>query len=89
MSLSQTSSPDTGEEWRAYILTVAKILRLEEVVKIEQKRAYQILSDHNYVSTLGEKINRTPVDLPVCFYEVSRQGAEEMLENKPEYGNII
>ncbi|XP_036373298.1 signal-transducing adaptor protein 1-like [Megalops cyprinoides] len=37
----------------------------------------------------GTMTDDTLADFPSCFYHVSRQEAEQMLEDNPEYGSII
>ncbi|XP_053284009.1 signal-transducing adaptor protein 1 [Pleuronectes platessa] len=109
-------NPYTGEEWRAYILTMVKreipgdlqllpgqMMLLLDALAREKRRnppashpplpprpsflpsstsspSSQPAEDHpDYI---------TP-DQPACFFDVTRQEAERMLEANPEYGGII
>ncbi|XP_026212815.1 signal-transducing adaptor protein 1-like [Anabas testudineus] len=103
-------NPDKGEEWRAYILTVAKkeipsklwllpgqMVQLQEVLAQERRRNPPVprpplphrpgLPHASSVFSSPPSL-KTP-DMPECFFNVTRQKAEQMLEEKPNYGSII
>ncbi|RXM36824.1 Signal-transducing adaptor protein 1 [Acipenser ruthenus] len=89
-------NPDAGEEWKGFILTVAKLeipsklqllpgqlLRLKEVLKDEkQRQARQPVP-------VKEQEPPEASNVPQCFYSVSRNKAIEMLAESPEFGNMI
>ncbi|XP_038148504.1 signal-transducing adaptor protein 1-like [Cyprinodon tularosa] len=94
---------DTGEEWRGYILTVVnkeipknlqmlpgQKIRLEETLSEEKKRATKL--DRPALpprpSFMQAKSTSEP-KTPACFFDVTRQEAEKMLDSNPENGNII
>lgn len=94
-------NPDTGEEWRGYILTVVKkeipsslrllpgqLLQLKETLAQEKKRT---ASGSNPPLPPRPSFLSSPNNqgMPECFFSVSRQEAEQMLEKNPEFGNII
>ncbi|XP_055018251.1 signal-transducing adaptor protein 1-like isoform X2 [Boleophthalmus pectinirostris] len=105
---------DTGEEWRGYILTVAKkeipstlqlmpgqLLHLKETLAQEKKRTAGLgpnpplpprpafLSSSSLHTSTSSETDNSSHGMPSCFFSVSRQEAEQMLETNPEYGNII
>ncbi|KAI3351703.1 hypothetical protein L3Q82_020544 [Scortum barcoo] len=93
----QMDSPDSGEEWRSYILTVIKkqipsklqllpgqILQLQEVLAHERRRNLPMPRP-----PLPPRPSFLLSDVPVCFLNVTRQEAEQMLETNPEHGAII
>ncbi|XP_070770022.1 signal-transducing adaptor protein 1-like [Enoplosus armatus] len=112
-------NPDTGEEWRGYILTVIKkeipsklqllpgqMLLLQEVLLQEKRRnpptpqpplppRPSFLLSASYSSSSSsppppkEGPDHTATEIPACFFNVSRQEAERMLEANPECGGII
>ncbi|KAM3867139.1 signal-transducing adaptor protein 1-like [Diretmus argenteus] len=108
-------NPDTGEEWRGFIMTVAKkeipsglhllpgqLFSLQEVLVQEQRRQApkapptppprpDFLPLPSPASPLSPKdTDKGSVSkMPSCFYDVTRQEAEMMLRENPEYGSII
>ncbi|XP_029368264.1 signal-transducing adaptor protein 1-like [Echeneis naucrates] len=109
-------SPDTGEEWRGYILTVVKreipsqlqllpgqILQLQEVLDQERRRHSSISGPPlpprpAFMHSASPPASHPPAedkpdystpDMPACFFNVTRQEAEDMLKANPEYGSII
>ncbi|XP_041120365.1 signal-transducing adaptor protein 1-like isoform X2 [Polyodon spathula] len=94
-------NPDSGEEWKGFILTVAKLeipsklqllpgqlLRLKEVLKEEKERqARQPVPVKEQGPT--EASDDAVTNVPQCFYSVSRNKAMEMLAECPEFGNMI
>ncbi|KAM9356693.1 signal-transducing adaptor protein 1-like [Symphorus nematophorus] len=109
-------NPDTGEEWRGYILTVIKkeiprklrllpgqMLQLEEVLAQEKRRNPPLprpplpprpsfLSSSPSASHSPSPPKDEPesaAEFPVCYFNVTRQEAEQMLEANPEYGSMI
>ncbi|KAJ0002981.1 hypothetical protein NQD34_008130 [Periophthalmus magnuspinnatus] len=107
---------DTGEEWRGYILTIAKKeipsslqlmpgqkLQLEDALYQEKKRTAALGPNPPlpprpaFLSNSSPRSQDSPppqtdvssLGMPSCFFSVSRQEAEQMLERNPEYGNII
>lgn len=101
-------NPDTGEEWRGFIMTVAtreipkklqllpgQRLRLEEVLAQEKHRQASPLPQKgpflssSSASTSSDTYNDGISRTPTCFFPVSRQEAEQMLEDNPSYGSII
>ncbi|KAI1883718.1 hypothetical protein AGOR_G00234430 [Albula goreensis] len=107
-------NPDTAEEWRSFIMTVARLeipctlqllpgqmMRLEQVLEQERQRTSRpiqpILSDPccqrpcppPSFSVSTEAYDDTLSHVPPCFFSVSRQEAEQMLEMNPERGSII
>ncbi|XP_040903627.1 signal-transducing adaptor protein 1-like [Toxotes jaculatrix] len=109
-------NPDTGEEWRGYILTVVKkeipgrlqllpgqMLMLQETLLEERRRnlpasrpplpprpSFMLsVSSPQCPPPATDKPDNSVPDMPVCFFDVSRQEAERMLEENPEYGGII
>ncbi|CAG5990563.1 unnamed protein product [Menidia menidia] len=90
---------DTGEVWRGYILTVVnmeipsklqllpgQMMTLEEVLSEERKRKTQ--APRPPLPPRPTFIGVT-TEMPECFYDVTRQEAEQMLTAEPEYGSII
>ncbi|XP_030650062.1 signal-transducing adaptor protein 1-like [Chanos chanos] len=76
-------------------LLPGQILRLEEILVDERKRRAASFS-HNPDLPLGKTASKAKSQhdyrqpqTPECFYEVSREQAEKMLEEHPEYGSII
>uniref|UniRef100_UPI003AAFE44E signal-transducing adaptor protein 1-like n=1 Tax=Centroberyx gerrardi TaxID=166262 RepID=UPI003AAFE44E len=109
-------NPDTGEEWRGFILTVTKkempsevrllpgqIMKLEEALDQEKKRnppqtrpplpprpAFLTSASPSASPPSPKDTNECSLsEMPPCFYAVTRQEAECMLEENPEYGSII
>ncbi|XP_056898372.1 signal-transducing adaptor protein 1-like [Takifugu flavidus] len=108
-------NPDSGEEWRCYILTVAKkeipskvqllpgqVLKLQEVLTQERRRTQPLpslpvpprpppLPSASPSNLLQKPTDRTESStvFPECFFRVSRQEAEQMLEANPENGGLI
>lgn len=93
-------NPDTGEEWRGYILTVVKkeipsalrllpgqILQLQEALALEKKRTTS--GPNPPLPPRPPFLNNPNQGMPECFFSVSRQEAEQMLVKNPEYGSII
>ncbi|KAM6953366.1 signal-transducing adaptor protein 1-like [Aplochiton taeniatus] len=104
-------NPDTAEEWRAFILTIAtkeipkklqllpgQRLRLQEVLaqeiqrrgpplpqNIQRPRTAPSFSASNSLNEYDDGIS----GIPGCFFAVSRQEAEQMLEDNPSHGSII
>nr|XP_057918799.1 signal-transducing adaptor protein 1-like [Doryrhamphus excisus] len=105
-------NPDTGEEWRAYILTMVN----KEIPSQLQLLPGQMMLLQDALSQ--EKRRITPEDKPplpprpcflmaassslpqqvksdgdpeqlACFFNVTRQEAEQMLEENPQCGSII
>ncbi|KAM9849693.1 signal-transducing adaptor protein 1-like [Aulostomus maculatus] len=89
-------NPDSGEEWRGYILTMIKkkipsklqllpgqMLLLKEALDQELMRTTPSAAPPRGTPDPG-----CPEMLP-CFFNVTRQEAEQMLEANPEYGSII
>ncbi|XP_070818287.1 signal-transducing adaptor protein 1-like [Chaetodon trifascialis] len=105
-------NPDTGEEWRGYILTVIKkeipsklqllpgqMMQLQEVLDQERRRNLLnwrpplpprpfFLSATPSPPLPNDKPHSAP-EVPACFFNVTRQEAERMLEANPEYGGMI
>ncbi|XP_047440997.1 signal-transducing adaptor protein 1-like [Mugil cephalus] len=88
---------DTGEEWRGYILTVVRkeipaklqllpgqMCLLQDILAQERKRN----SASGGVSSTANT-DKPAFEMPECFFDVTRQEAEQMLEANPEYGGII
>ncbi|XP_071313136.1 signal-transducing adaptor protein 1-like [Trachinotus anak] len=112
----KVDNPDTGEEWRCYILTVVKkeipsklqllpgqILQLKETLGKERRRnsplsrpplpprpafLHSASPSPSPPQAKDEPDLSTP-DMPACFFDVTRQEAETMLKDNPEYGSII
>lgn len=96
-------NPDSGEEWRGYILTVVQkevpsvlrllpgqILQLQETLAQEKKRTSS--GPHPPLPPRPAFLNTPSTNnqgMPECFFSVSRQEAEQMLEKNPEFGSII
>ncbi|XP_037531463.1 signal-transducing adaptor protein 1-like [Nematolebias whitei] len=91
---------DTGEEWRGYILTVVKkeipkklqllpgqMMKLEEVLAQEKERNPQLTRPP--LPPRSNKMMPKIPTMPDCFFDVSRQEAEKMLDGSPENGSII
>ncbi|KAL0974211.1 hypothetical protein UPYG_G00217130 [Umbra pygmaea] len=101
----KVDNPDTGEEWRGFIMTVTtkeipsklqllpgQMLRLQEVLSEEQKR--QNPPRHPPTALHINPFSEDTYDdslsgIPCCFFSVSRQAAEGMLKENPGYGSII
>ncbi|XP_057706974.1 signal-transducing adaptor protein 1-like isoform X2 [Corythoichthys intestinalis] len=107
-------NPDTGEEWRGYILTVVKkeIPSQLQLLPGQRMLLEDVLAQEKIRSTYAENPplpprpahllgvcapvlpqgdtpdNSSPETLP-CFFNVTRQEAEQMLKQNPEYGGII
>ncbi|KAK6493369.1 signal-transducing adaptor protein 1-like [Huso huso] len=94
-------NPDAGEEWKGFILTVAKLeipsklqllpgqlLRLKEVLKEEKERQARQPVPVNEQEP-PEAYDDVITNVPQCFYVVSRNKAIEMLAESPEFGNMI
>ncbi|XP_077388663.1 signal-transducing adaptor protein 1-like isoform X2 [Festucalex cinctus] len=106
-------NPDTGEEWRGYIMTMVKKeipsqlqllpgqrLLLEDALAQEKMRSSQVekpplpprpaylLGARESVPLPDTPDHSSPETLP-CFFNVTRQEAEQMLRQNPEYGGII
>ncbi|XP_034546442.1 signal-transducing adaptor protein 1-like [Notolabrus celidotus] len=106
-------NPDSGMEWKGYILTVTKKeipknmmllpgqrIKLQDVLTQERKRNPTQRpplpprpdiphADPPSPPTSKDKPDLTTSEMPGCFYDVTRDEAERMLEENPEYGNII
>ncbi|XP_044061212.1 signal-transducing adaptor protein 1-like isoform X2 [Siniperca chuatsi] len=109
-------NPDSGEEWRGYILTVIKkkipsklqllpgqMLLLQEVLLQEKRRNPPtplpplpprpsfLLSASSSPSPPppNDDPDHSDPEIPACFFNVTRQEAERMLEANPECGGII
>ncbi|XP_013862117.1 signal-transducing adaptor protein 1 [Austrofundulus limnaeus] len=93
-------SADTGEEWRGYIMTVFKkeipqrlqllpgqMMKLEEVLELESKRKLPL--SRPPLPPRPNELKPKSATIPTCFFDVSRQEAEKMLEDNPENGSII
>ncbi|XP_028272381.1 signal-transducing adaptor protein 1-like [Parambassis ranga] len=104
---------DTGEEWRAYILTVVKrqipsklqllpgqMFLLQDVLVQERTRnppssQPPLPPRPSFLKPSGSAGASSPPKatsahgIPACFFDVTRQEAERMLEANPEYGGII
>ncbi|XP_069027442.1 signal-transducing adaptor protein 1-like [Embiotoca jacksoni] len=96
---------DKGEEWRSYILTVVKkeipsklhllpgqMLLLQEALTQEKRRnlpSRPALPPRPSFLRPSVSAAGCPPKLPACFFNVSRQEAERMLEANPECGGII
>ncbi|XP_012727319.2 signal-transducing adaptor protein 1 [Fundulus heteroclitus] len=94
---------DTGEEWRGYILTVVnkeiprnlqmlpgQKMKLEEMLTLEKKRSPQLERPALPPRPGFLQSKQPPLpDMPICYFNVTRQEAEKMLEKNPENGNII
>ncbi|CAB1349780.1 unnamed protein product [Coregonus sp. 'balchen'] len=102
----QVDSPDTGEKWRGFIMTVATLqipsqlqllpgqtLQLQEVLDQERQRASlpitQSPSDHTPRPRLHMTHGNSEPPVPPGFHKVTRQEAERMLIDSPEYGEVI
>ncbi|KAK7922078.1 hypothetical protein WMY93_008980 [Mugilogobius chulae] len=85
-------------------LLPGQLLQLKEILAQEKKRMAVLgpnpplpprpafLSPSSRTSSSSELQNQTDKSsqaMPSCFFRVSRQEAEQMLERNPEYGNII
>ncbi|XP_060935487.1 signal-transducing adaptor protein 1-like isoform X2 [Limanda limanda] len=109
-------NPYTGEEWRAYILTMVKkkipgdlqllpgpmILLLDALAREKARNSTEshpplpprpsfLPSTTSSPSSqpADDHPDYIPPDQPACFFDVTRQEAERMLEANPEYGGII
>lgn len=114
-------NPDTGEEWRGFILTVVRkqipgklqllpgqMMLLQEALDQERKRnppspaprpalppRPAFLLSASPTPSSAQQPSDQPDDssssskMPSCFYNVTRQEAERMLEANPECGGII
>ncbi|XP_076594639.1 signal-transducing adaptor protein 1-like isoform X2 [Chaetodon auriga] len=106
-------NPDTGEEWRGYILTVIKkeipsklqllpgqMMQLQEV-RDQERRRRNLLTLRPPLPPRPSVLLASPPppppkdkpdgapEVPECFFSVTRQEAERMLEANPEYGGMI
>uniref|UniRef100_A0A8C6YYV5 Signal transducing adaptor family member 1 n=1 Tax=Nothoprocta perdicaria TaxID=30464 RepID=A0A8C6YYV5_NOTPE len=74
-------------------LSPSQLMRMHEVLEKEKKRR-MVLNDHSSASADEESspprnYSSILTAMPACFHAVSRQGAIEMLEKNPSYGNLI
>ncbi|XP_051925539.1 signal-transducing adaptor protein 1-like isoform X1 [Hippocampus zosterae] len=107
-------NPDTGEEWRSYIMTIVKKeipsqiqllpgqrLLLEDALAQEKMRKSQVkkpplpprpahlLGPAASVPPQKDTSDHSSPEMLPCFFNVTRQEAEQMLRQNPEYGGII
>ncbi|XP_054454218.1 signal-transducing adaptor protein 1-like [Anoplopoma fimbria] len=82
-------------------LLPGQMLLLEDALNKEKRRNHPrvcpplpprpafLLSASNSPTTPEEELDKCAPETPVCFFNVSRQEAERMLETNPEHGSII
>nr|XP_043897008.1 signal-transducing adaptor protein 1-like isoform X3 [Solea senegalensis] len=116
--LLKVDNLSTGEEWRCYLLTMAKkvipsntlllpgqLIKLREALDQELRRRNlsrlcaptmpapsfppSASSSSSSPQRAAAKPNPSNSDMPACFFNVTRQEAEAMLEHHPQNGNII
>ncbi|XP_058505537.1 signal-transducing adaptor protein 1-like isoform X2 [Solea solea] len=125
--LLKVDNLSTGEEWRCYLLTMAKkvipsnmlllpgqLFKLREALDQELRRrnlprlcaptmpapsfpppaslssaSASASSSSSSPQRAAAKPNPSNSDMPACFFNVTRQEAEAMLEHHPQNGNII
>uniref|UniRef100_A0A3Q4AID7 SH2 domain-containing protein n=1 Tax=Mola mola TaxID=94237 RepID=A0A3Q4AID7_MOLML len=92
-------------DWLSHLSTIpcklqmlpGQVLQLQEVLS-QEKRRIQLLKTQPPVPPRPSPLNSPPQseapadrsnDVPACFFKVTRQKAEHMLEANPEYGGII
>ncbi|CAN9515023.1 unnamed protein product [Ophioblennius macclurei] len=95
---------DTGELWRGYILTVTKKeiprelqllpgqrVQLQEALDLEKARNPQLSRPPlpPRPGFLQTSMSTDESDYPECYFNVTREKAKEMLNSKPEHGNVI
>ncbi|XP_066430387.1 signal-transducing adaptor protein 1 isoform X2 [Eleutherodactylus coqui] len=99
----KTETAEDAEEWKGFILTVSQlsvptsltllpgqIIRLKEVLENESSRR----ASESFEETIPSPCTPSPV-LPstyedvMCFYNVTRQQASEMLIKDENFGNLI
>ncbi|CAB1325443.1 unnamed protein product [Coregonus sp. 'balchen'] len=81
----KVDNPDTGEEWRGFIMTVATEQKRQAPCPALSTTTYPIHPS----SSPGNTYDNTLSGIPPCFFPVSRQKAEKMLKENTEYGSII
>ncbi|KAI1887662.1 hypothetical protein AGOR_G00192620 [Albula goreensis] len=97
------NDPDKAEEWRGFIMTVAtleipsklqllpgQIMKLEQALKEERVRTDRVPTPILVpVPHISMPPTDSEIDFPQCYYPVSRQEAEQMLEGSPAFGSVI
>ncbi|KAL2077101.1 hypothetical protein ACEWY4_026605 [Coilia grayii] len=94
-------NPDTGELWRGYVLTVAKLdiphdlqllpgqIMMLEGVKDQEQQRRELQTGPPTPDTVQVEEYDDSLSIPTCFLGVSRDEAEDLLQKNPENGSII